>query len=158
MADDIDSVNDTISDIIPGGSIIAAMVIITDMRRVSASFEYEFANKLWKAYRTSEVFGEDIHRTSAMLQVNEQLFTAYLQSFNAYLQAKARADKWKQAESRVRIKYLIETMVVDFDRSYSIMKRYTEVGRLNLQHIRVGYCISNLTFRPFRLTFRDCPT
>ncbi|KFX89373.1 hypothetical protein V490_07058 [Pseudogymnoascus sp. VKM F-3557] len=102
----------------PIGIALAAIAFIDPI--------YERANKLWKAYKTSEVFGEDFHRASVILQVNEVLFTAYLQSFNAYLQAKARADKWKQVDSRLRVKDLIESMVNDFDRSYNIIKKYTK--------------------------------
>jgi methionyl-tRNA synthetase len=100
---------------------------------------YERLDKLWRVYKVSQAFGEDFRRSYVKLQGNEQLFKTYLESFNKYLQAKAKTKKWQtQNALRLRVKEHIEAMVNDFNASYDIVETYTKASRFKSQHGRGG--------------------
>ncbi|KFY14443.1 hypothetical protein V492_02615 [Pseudogymnoascus sp. VKM F-4246] len=67
---------------------------------------YERLSKLWKAYKASQVLGEEFYRS--------------------YLRTQEKTNKWKtQAIQRKRVRDLIELMVHDFNASYDIIEKYT---------------------------------
>lgn len=111
---------------------------------------YERLEKLWRFYKVSQAFGEDFRRSYVKLQGNEQLFKTYLESFNEYLQAKAKTEKWRtQIALRMRVRGHIEAMVNDFNASYDIVEEYTKASRFKSQYdeVVVKVTLSDALFR-----------